>query len=29
MEVHWDIENGPVWVDLKGPEDVKDFILES
>ena len=28
MEVHWDIENGPVWVDLKGPEDVKDFILD-
>jgi hypothetical protein len=20
MQVRWDIENGPVWLDLKGPE---------
>lgn len=26
-QVRWDIENGPVWLDLKGPEGVKDFIL--
>ena len=28
MQVRWDIENGPVWLDLKGPEGVKDFILD-
>ena len=28
MQVRWDMENGPVWLDLKGPEGVKDFILE-
>ena len=28
MEVRWDIENGPVWLNLKGPEGVKDFILD-
>ena len=28
MEVRWDIENGPVWLNLKGPESVKDFILD-
>jgi len=22
------MENGPVWLDLKGPEGVKDFILD-
>jgi hypothetical protein len=27
-QVRWDIENGPVWLDLKGPEGVKDFILD-
>jgi hypothetical protein len=27
VEVRWDIENGPVWLDLKGPQGVKDFIL--
>ena len=27
MQVRWDIENGPVWLDLTGPEGVKDFIL--
>jgi hypothetical protein len=27
MQVRWHIENGPVWLDLKGPEGVKDFIL--
>jgi hypothetical protein len=28
MQVRWDIENGPVWLDLKGPEGVKEFILD-
>jgi hypothetical protein len=28
MQVRWDIENGPVWLDLKGPEGVKVFILD-
>jgi hypothetical protein len=28
MQVRWDIENGPVWLDLKGAEGVKDFILD-
>src|SRR3984957_6523166 len=28
MQVRWDIENGPVWLELKGPEGVKDFIRE-
>jgi hypothetical protein len=28
MQVRWDIENGPVWLDLKGPEGVKDFIRD-
>ena len=28
MQVRWDIENGPVWLDLRGPEGVKDFILD-
>jgi hypothetical protein len=27
-ELRWDIQNGPVWLDLKGPEGVKDFILD-
>jgi hypothetical protein len=27
-QLRWDIENGPVWLDLKGPEGVKDFILD-
>jgi hypothetical protein len=27
-EVRWDIENGPVWLQMKGPEGVKDFILD-
>jgi hypothetical protein len=27
-QVRWDMENGPVWLDLKGPEGVKDFILD-
>jgi hypothetical protein len=27
-QVRWDIVNGPVWLDLKGPEGVKDFILD-
>jgi hypothetical protein len=28
MEIRWDIQNGPVWLDLKGPEGVKDFVLD-
>src|SRR6201991_4762129 len=28
MQVRWDIQNGPVWLDLKGPGGVKDFILD-
>ncbi len=28
LEVRWDIQNGPVWLHLKGPEGVKDFILD-
>jgi hypothetical protein len=27
-ELRWDIQNGPVWLDLKGPQGVKDFILD-
>ena len=27
MEVRWHIENGPVWLQIKGPEGVKIFIL--
>ncbi len=27
-EVRWQIENGPVWLQMKGPEGVKDFILD-
>jgi hypothetical protein len=27
-QVRWDMENGPVWLDLTGPEGVKDFILD-
>jgi hypothetical protein len=28
LEVRWDIEKGPVWLHLKGPEGVKEFISD-
>jgi hypothetical protein len=28
MQVRWDIQNGPVWLELKGPEGVKNFIMD-
>jgi hypothetical protein len=28
FEIHWDSENGPVWLHLSGPEGVKEFILD-
>ena len=28
LEVRWEIETGPVWLQLKGPGGVKDFILD-
>ncbi|MBV9672219.1 MAG: hypothetical protein JO076_05260 [Verrucomicrobia bacterium] len=27
-QVRWQIENGPVWLEMKGPIGVKDFILD-
>lgn len=28
FQLHWDRQNGAVWLHLTGPEGVKDFILD-